>query len=75
MITYSARTIDRETITVACTSRDAALDLAELDLAELDLANGMTPVAMEIAGVRLGIVHILRPVFKRWEEQKRRRVA
>jgi hypothetical protein len=62
MITYSARTMDGETITVACTSRDAALDLAEGDL-----LNGLTPVAMEIAGVRLGIRYILRLVFKRWE--------
>jgi hypothetical protein len=70
MITYSARTVDGRTITVACTSRDAALDLAEGDL-----LNGMTPVMLELYGVRLSVAHILRLMFKRWEGRGQRRVG
>jgi hypothetical protein len=69
MITYSARLVDGETITVACTSRDAALDLAEGDL-----LNRMTPVMLELYGVRLSVAHILRLVFKRWEGREHRQV-
>jgi hypothetical protein len=50
---------------VACAGRDTALDLAELDL-----INGMTPVALELHGVRFGLEHILRLMVKRWEGQR-----
>jgi hypothetical protein len=70
MITYSARTVDGETITLQCTSLGMALDLAEGDL-----LNGMTPVALELYGVRIGVKHILRLVFKRWERRERARAA
>jgi hypothetical protein len=70
MITYTARTVDGEAFTVACASRDAALDLAEADL-----LNGMTTIALELHGVRLGMEHILRLMVKRWEGRERRRAA
>jgi hypothetical protein len=68
MITYSARTMDGETFTVQCSSRDAALDLAEGDL-----RNGTLPLMLEVCGVRHGPEYIVRLMFKRWAGQRRAR--
>jgi hypothetical protein len=65
MITYSARTIDGETITVQCPSLGTALDLAEADL-----LNGMTPVLLDIDGILANVTNILLLLYRRWEQRR-----
>ena len=63
MIRYTALDHKQQQLTVSCNSREEALDLVESDL-----LNGVTPLLLEMYGVRLSLPFIMALVTKRWRQ-------